>query len=56
MEDAILEARKKGITVIAIGLPEGITKVFNLCIPYESLRKTVAKFISAYARISGEDV
>ncbi|QLH10799.1 vWA domain-containing protein [Nitrosarchaeum sp. AC2] len=55
MEDAILEARKKGITVIAIGLPEGITKVFNLCIPYESLRKTVAKFISAYARISGED-
>lgn len=56
MEDAVMEARKKGITVIAIGFPQGITKIFNLSIPYESLRKTTAKFIAAYTRIAGEDV
>ena len=56
LEDAVMEARKKGITVIAIGFPQGITKIFNLSIPYENLRKTTAKFIAAYTRIAGEDV
>ena len=56
MEDAVMEARKKGITVIAIGFPQGNTKIFNLCMPYENLRKTVAKFIAAYTRISGDDI
>lgn len=56
MEEAVMEARKKGITVIAIGFPQGITKIFNLSIPYENLRKTTAKFIAAYTRIAGEDV
>jgi Mg-chelatase subunit ChlD len=56
MEDAVMEARKRGITVIAIGFPEGNSKIFNLCMPYENLRKTTAKFIAAYTRISGDDV
>ena len=53
MEDAVMAARKKGITVIAIGMPEGITKVFSLCMPYDGLKKTVAKFLNAYTAISG---
>ena len=56
MEDAVMEARKKGITVIAIGFPEGNSKIFNLCMPYDNLRKTVARFIAAYTRISGNDI
>lgn len=56
MEEAVMEARKKGITVIAIGFPQGNTKIFNLCMPYENLRKTTAKFIAAYTQIAGEDI
>lgn len=56
MEVAVMEARKKGITVIAIGIPDGNTKIFNLSMPYENLRKTVAKFIAAYTRISGDEI
>ena len=52
MEEAVMEARNKGINVIAIGLPEWNSKIFNLCIPYENLRKTTAKIITAYIRIS----
>jgi len=56
MEEAVMEARKKGITVIAIGFPEKNTKIFNFTMPYENLRKTTAKFIAAYTRISGDDI
>lgn len=56
MEEAVMEARKKGITVIAIGFPQGNSKIFNLCMPYENLRKTTAKFIAAYTQIAGEDI
>jgi hypothetical protein len=56
MEEAVMEARKKGITIIAIGFPQGNTKIFNLCMPYENLRRTVAKFIAAYIRISEDSI
>lgn len=56
MVEAVMEARKKGITVIAIGFPQGNSKIFNLCMPYENLRKTTAKFIAAYTQIAGEDI
>lgn len=56
MEEAVLMARKKGITVIAIGLPQGNLKIFNHCMPYENLRKTVSKFIAAYSRISDDSI
>jgi len=56
MIEAVMEARKKGITVIAIGFPQGNSKIFNLCMPYENLRKTTAKFIAAYTQIAGEDI
>ena len=56
LEDAVIEAKKKGITVIAIGFPQGNTKIFNLCLPYENLHKTVAKFIAAYTKISADNL
>ena len=56
MKDAVEEARKKGISVVAIGIPQGITKIFSMCMPYEGLRKTVAKFLGAYSLLSGDDL
>jgi len=56
MQEAVMTARKKGITVIAIGMPTGITKIFSLCMPYEGLRKTIAKFLNAYTNIAGADL
>jgi len=56
MQDAVMDARKKGISVVAIGMPQGITKIFSLCMPYEGLRKTVAKFLNAYTAMSGGDL
>ncbi len=56
MQEAVMDARKKGISVVAIGMPQGITKIFTLCMPYEGLRKTVAKFLNAYTAIAGSDL
>ncbi len=56
MEEAIAAARKKGISVIAIGIPQGVTKIFSICMPYEGLRKTVAKFLNAYQIMAGDDL
>ena len=54
MKEAVESARKKGISVVAIGMPTGVTKIFSLCMPYEGLRKTVAKFLGAYTMLAGE--
>jgi ferritin-like protein/uncharacterized protein YegL len=56
MKDAVEEARKKGISVVAIGMPAGITKIFSMCMPYEGLRKTVARFLGAYTLLAGDDM
>jgi len=56
MIEAVQAARRKGITVVVIGMPEGISKVFSLCMPYEGLRKTVAHFLNAYTQIASGDV
>ena len=56
MKDAVEDARKKGISVVAIGMPQGVTKIFSLCMPYEGLRKTVAKFLGAYTLLAGDDM
>ena len=56
MEKAVTEARKHGITVIGIGFPQKNTKIFNMCLPYENLRKTTAKFIATYSKIAGDDM
>ena len=56
MKEAIEAARKKGISVVAIGIPTGVTKIFSLCMPYEGLRKTVAKFLGAYTALAGDDL
>ena len=56
MQEAIADARKKGISVVAIGMPAGITKIFSMCMPYEGLRKTVARFLNAYQTLVGDDL
>jgi hypothetical protein len=56
MEKAVTEARKHGITVIGIGFPQKNTKIFNMCLPYENLRKTTAKFIATYSKIAGDEM
>ncbi|MCV0430094.1 MAG: VWA domain-containing protein [Nitrosopumilus sp.] len=56
MEEAVEAARKKGISIVAIGMPAGITKIFSMCMPYEGLRKTVARFLGAYTMIAGDDM
>lgn len=56
MEEAVEAARKRGISVVAIGMPSGITKIFSMCMPYEGLRKTVARFLGAYSALAGDDL
>ncbi|WP_299293878.1 vWA domain-containing protein [Nitrosopumilus sp.] len=56
MQEAIAEARKKGISVVAIGIPTGVTKIYSMCMPYEGLRKTVSKFLNAYTLLVGDDL
>ena len=56
MDEAVEEARKKGISVIAIGMPTGVSKIFSMCMPYEGLRKTIARFLNAYTNLSGDDM
>ena len=56
MIEAVNDAKKKGISVVAIGMPEGITKIFSICMPYEGLKKTVAKFLNAYMILAGDEL
>jgi uncharacterized protein YegL len=56
MDEAVEEARKKGISVIAIGMPTGVSKIFSMCMPYEGLKKTIARFLNAYTNLSGDDM
>ncbi len=52
MQEAITVAKKKGISIVGIGIPDGSTKIFSMSMPYEGLRKTVAKFLRAYQIIA----
>ena len=54
MTTAIEEARKKGISVVGIGVPQGNTKIYSMCMPYEGLRKTVSRFLNAYTILADE--
>ena len=56
MKEAIAEARKKGISIIAIGVEEGNSKIYSMAMPYDGLKKTVAKFLNAYSLIAGNDL
>jgi len=56
MIEAVQDAKKKGISVVVIGMPQGITKIFSMCMPYEGLKKTVAKFLNAYTLLAGADL
>ena len=56
MKDAILTARKKGISVVAIGIADGSSKIYTMSMPYEGLRRTVAKFLNAYTILAGDDM
>jgi hypothetical protein len=56
MHEAIVAARKKGISVVAIGIPDGNSKIYSMCMPYEGLRKTVARFLNAYTILAGDEM
>ena len=56
MKEAVEAARKQGISVVAIGMPQGVTKVFSMCMPYDGLRKTVARFLNAYQMLAGDEM
>jgi len=56
MKEAILEARKKGVSVIAIGVEEGNSKIYSMSMPYDGLKKTIAKFLNAYSLIAEADL
>ena len=56
MQNAIADARKAGINIVAIGIQDGNTKVFSRCIPYEGLRKTIAKFLNAYQMLAQDEL
>jgi len=56
MQEAILEARKKGVSVIAIGVEEGNSKIYSMSMPYDGLKKTIAKFLNAYSLIAEADL
>lgn len=38
--DAVKFARKLGVSVIGIDMPDGKVKNFNIALPYETMRKT----------------
>ncbi|MCH7562170.1 MAG: VWA domain-containing protein, partial [Thaumarchaeota archaeon] len=56
MREAVQDAKRKGISVIVIGMPQGITKIFTMSMPYEGLKKTVAKFLNAYMILAGDEL
>jgi len=56
MIEAVADARKKGISVVAIGIDQGVTKIFSMCMPYEGLRKTVARFLNAYTTLADDNL
>jgi len=50
--EAITNARKSGISVIGVGIPDLKAKCFTASIPYTSLRKTMANFINSYMEVA----
>jgi len=45
-------ARKAGINIVGIGVPEGVTKYFSATINDTELRKTISSFIDAYTSLA----
>ena len=55
LQEAIEEARNKGISVVGIGIPDGNTRIYSMCMPYDGLRKTVARFLRTYQILADTD-
>lgn len=51
-QEAVINARKSGINVIGIGIPDLKAKCFTASIPYTSIRKTLANFINSYMEVA----
>ncbi len=49
---AIKLASRAGVNLIAIGVPDGMSKHFTISIPHLEVRKTVSKFIGAYTSLA----
>lgn len=52
LKKALKFAQAQGISVIGIGVPEGISKFFTLTFPFGEIKKSVAKFIRAYITVA----
>ena len=51
-QSAVKLAARAGINVIAIGVPDGMSKYFTISFPHIEVRKTVSKFIAAYTSLA----
>lgn len=51
-QSAVKLAARAGINVIAIGVPDGMSKYFTVSFPHTEVRKTVAKFVNAYSSLA----
>jgi len=51
-QSAVKLAARAGINVIAIGVPDGMSKYFSISFPHLEVRKTVSKFIAAYTSLA----
>jgi len=56
MLEVIEETRKKGISVVGIGAQQQNTKIYSMCMPYEGLRKTIARFLGAYTVLAEDGI
>ena len=55
-QSAVKLAARAGINVIAIGVPDGMSKYFTVSFPHTEVRKTVAKFVNAYSSLAQQFV
>lgn len=51
-QSAVKMASRAGVNVIAIGVPDGMSKYFTISFPHTEVRKTVAKFVNAYSTLA----
>lgn len=51
-QSAVNLASRAGVNVIAIGVPDGMSKYFTVSFPHTEIRKTVANFVRAYTSVA----
>ena len=51
-QSAIKLAKRAGINVVGVGVPDGMSRYFTISFPHTEVRKTVSKFIGAYSTLA----